>query len=849
MRGLAVLAVVAYHADFSWASGGFLGVSLFFTLSGFLITSLLLTNAAAESGAVSDGAGSGLRAGVSLSDFWRRRFRRLLPASLLAILLAAAFTVQSGTRDQLSRFDGDALAALGYAFNWRQVTTQAGYTGAASDPSALQHFWSLAIEEQFYILFPLLFAGIYWTRRGHRESANTILSLVVLVAMAVSFALAFAWGGADNADRVYFGTDTRAFEILAGVLAALLMFRFRPSFERARMVAALNGLGIAALVLLGVLSSTMTTFSPWLYDGGFGIVSFISVAAIMGIVVGGPAERLLANKVLVGTGKISYGLYLYHWPVFLYLTATRTGISNPWLLAAFQVSVSVGLAVVSYRFVETPIRRGAGVPEASRRFAAGSLAGIGVVALVAFGAGAVQRPEAADLVASITATIPGELPTTVEPEVAGAVLSRNVGNVGNVGNAQNGIGEPDELAAAHEPPAAPDSPSESSSARGRSESATLPRPPSTPEMDADRRGRATPVLGEDPTTAPTAEFIPSATASPNTEPSASMPDSGSPASPSTTPPSEQATSDGGPPETASPETAATSDSPTSSTPTPTTVASPAPRTQPSPTALSPTTPPPATSPSATTTTAAPATVAPTTTVPPTTSTTSTTPPTTVPPPVSASRVLVLGDSLSHDLFPFLSEALSQRAIASEVIGGPSEGPLEADVAWLDELRSSLASFDPDLVVFQSCCFGRRGVGSGPELRANDGTVVEADSPEMFAAHEELVRIMADEIRAVGARMVLIEVPISDPNPFYGPLPERMATFQQGYDRLVADQAWIETYDWNPILAPNGVYSETGVNHLGETVTFRLADGLHLTDIANALVAVNTAEFLAEPVAR
>ena len=135
---------------------------------------------------------------------------------------------------------------------------------------------------------------------------------------------------------------------------------------------------------------------------------------------------------------------------------------------------------------------------------------------------------------------------------------------------------------------------------------------------------------------------------------------------------------------------------------------------------------------------------------------------------------MLGDSLSHDLFPFLSEALAQRGITSEVIGGPSEGPLEADLPWLDELRSSLSSFEPDLVMFQSCCFGRQAIGSAPQLRSHDGTLVEAESPEMFEAHDELTRIMAREIASAEARMVLVRVPISDPNPFYGPLPERMA---------------------------------------------------------------------------
>ncbi len=830
LRGLAVLAVVAYHNEFAWASGGFLGVSLFFTLSGFLITSLLLTDAerlsktgtAGQTGQ-SSRASRASQAGIELTDFWRRRFRRLLPASLIAIIGAALFTVTSGTNDQLSRFDNDALASLGYIFNWRQVTTQAGYTGASSDPSALQHFWSLAIEEQFYILFPLIFAGIHLVRRGSRDSAATLLGLGAVALMAVSFIATFALGGANAADRVYFGTDTRMFEILAGVAAAVIVMRFRETFQSPANGRKLSAAAAVALAALAWWSSTASTVSGWLYDGGFALISFVSVVAIVGTISKGPLERMLATPPLVFTGKISYGLYLYHWPIFLWLTPLRTGIDNSWVLFGLRLAVSFAAATLSYRLVEQPIRAGAMAALSPRRFLAGATAAVAVVAAIAIGTGSVERPDAGDLIASITAapsadaaTVPqqtaapsvGEAPTIEsEPEVAGATQTRN-----DEAQPLSAIIDPSQFHGPVVPAALADSDTagrnqsveDETAVTGDSENDTTTNSNGTGEArlgDAESTEEISPESADPPAT--TTSAAPTTTSASTTTSSSST--TSAPTTTTTIPPT-TATTAAPPPSTTEPE-----------------------RATPRPTAPAPTT----TLPPATSTTVAPTTLPPTTTAPPQ--------------PVSAERVLVLGDSLSHDLFPFLSEALNQRGIASQVIGGPSEGPLEADVPWLDELRSSLASFNPDLVVFQSCCFGRRAVGSGPELRSIDGNVVEPDSPEMFAAHDQLTRIMADEIRNSGARMVMVRVPISDPNPFYGPLPERMASFQRDYDRLRAEQPWIEEIDWNPILAPAGVFSWTGTDHNGNTVEFRKADGLHLTDIANALVAVAVADYLATPV--
>ncbi|HEY6532107.1 MAG TPA: acyltransferase, partial [Acidimicrobiales bacterium] len=200
LRGLAVIGVLLFHGGFTWAKGGFLGVSTFFTLSGFLITNLLVREWDSTDA-------------IRLGRFWVRRFRRLLPAALIAIALIGLIWWRIGTPEQLATLRADMLAALGYVANWRFFSAGTSYADLFSAPSPLQHFWSLAIEEQFYVIFPLVVLGLM--RLGGRR----VLTAVLVAATLASVVLELALGG--NIDRVYYGTDTRAAELLLGALLAV----------------------------------------------------------------------------------------------------------------------------------------------------------------------------------------------------------------------------------------------------------------------------------------------------------------------------------------------------------------------------------------------------------------------------------------------------------------------------------------------------------------------------------------------------------------------------------------------------------------------------------------------------
>src|SRR5262245_42605972 len=202
-RGLAVAAVLLYHAGVPWMPGGFLGVSVFFTLSGFLITRLLLTEHAR-------------RGRIDRQWFWTRRFRRLLPASLAGIVLATAYTAAAGTPVQRATFRGDGLAALADVANWWFIHTGTAYGALSAEPSAVQHYWSLAIEEQFYLLFPLV-AALVLVRRGGRSIFTVALAAAVVASTAWA-----AWGGLAPT-AAYYATTTRAAELLMGALVAMVI--------------------------------------------------------------------------------------------------------------------------------------------------------------------------------------------------------------------------------------------------------------------------------------------------------------------------------------------------------------------------------------------------------------------------------------------------------------------------------------------------------------------------------------------------------------------------------------------------------------------------------------------------
>ena len=339
IRGLAVLAVLCFHNGFDWATGGFLGVSTFFTLSGFLITSLLI--------AERDATGT-----VRLREFWSRRFRRLMPASLLTLGGILVFGATVATADQIRSLRGDVFSALAYVANWRFIAVDRSYAELFSAPSPVQHFWSLAIEEQFYLAFPLLVVAVLAMSGGSRRVLGGVFA--ALVAASVAASLLLYQPGGDNL-RIYYGTETRAAELLLGALLAVLMFR-RFHVAAGPRRTALDVTGVVAVGATLWIWSSSTTSDAWLYRGGFALYALGSAAIIAAALQPGIVQRTLSIQALVWLGLISYGVYLVHWPVFLWLTEDRTGLTQ-WPLFGLRLAVTIPLAVASARLLEQPIRR------------------------------------------------------------------------------------------------------------------------------------------------------------------------------------------------------------------------------------------------------------------------------------------------------------------------------------------------------------------------------------------------------------------------------------------------------------------------------------------------------------
>ncbi len=343
LRGLAVFGVLVFHGRWSIAQGGFLGVSTFFTLSGFLITSLLLR----------DHARTG---GVGLRRFWTHRVRRLLPAALACLLLAVAYGATAGDPGQRQNLAGDVVAALGYAANWRFIASGQSYGDLFGAPSPVLHFWSLAIEEQFYVVFPLLVLLVVVVLRADRRRLAVVLGALTALSVGLSVALS------GSPDRVYFGTDTRAAEILLGALLAVALAgridALAAGTSRLPAQGALPWLGAAALVTMLALWSVTPQSATWVHRGGLAGYAVLSALVVLAALLPtGPVARLLAVRPLRELGRISYGVYLYHWPIFLWLTKGNTSLSGVPLFA-YHVGVTLGVAWLSFRYLEQPIRHG-----------------------------------------------------------------------------------------------------------------------------------------------------------------------------------------------------------------------------------------------------------------------------------------------------------------------------------------------------------------------------------------------------------------------------------------------------------------------------------------------------------
>ena len=345
LRAFAVAAVIAYHFGAGWAAGGFLGVDAFFVLSGYLITTLLL-------------AEFGRRRHISLPSFWARRARRLLPALLLVLAAVALYAEVLAPASQLDTLRGDGISSLFYFANWHFVLSGQSYFDLFSLPSPMRHLWSLAIEEQFYLVWPLIVLACLRVARGSRK----VLAGVCVAGIAASVAIMALLYEPTDPSRAYYGTDTRAHTLLVGAVLALVLMRHRP--ERPASVVALHLAGLAAAAACLWAWVSVSDQGSGLYHGG-SLVFAIAVAVVIASAVQptsratwSPLRGFLSLGVLRWTGLISYGLYLWHWPATVVLTEARTGLSGA-ALAVVRLALTVGAATLSFYLVEQPIRRGA----------------------------------------------------------------------------------------------------------------------------------------------------------------------------------------------------------------------------------------------------------------------------------------------------------------------------------------------------------------------------------------------------------------------------------------------------------------------------------------------------------
>ncbi len=347
IRAIAVLAVLVFHSALPWLPGGFLGVDVFFVLSGFLITTLLLQEVE--------------RTGrIHFRTFYLRRARRLLPALFLVFIASAVLAVIFAP-DAAARLREDIVASTFYVGNWWNILSDQSYFQAVGRPPMLQHLWSLGLEEQFYLIWPAVLVFVF--RKAGRDRVRKVALIGALASTVWMLILSFVMGMPTDNDpsRLYFGSDTHAMTILAGAaLATVWRPRSLPRQLAPGPKITLTAIGTLALAVMFWCFATLDESSALLYRGGF--LLFAAVSVIVIAIATHPAvamSKVLGIKPLVYLGKRSYGLYLWHWPIFLVL---RPGVDIGWTgLPAFglQFGITMIAAELSYRYVEMPIRHDA----------------------------------------------------------------------------------------------------------------------------------------------------------------------------------------------------------------------------------------------------------------------------------------------------------------------------------------------------------------------------------------------------------------------------------------------------------------------------------------------------------
>ncbi|QHW31324.1 acyltransferase family protein [Paenibacillus rhizovicinus] len=343
LRAIAVFAVIAYHLNLSWVPGGLLGVGIFFVLSGYLITDILLKQHA--------------KAGkLDLRDFWIRRARRLLPAMMIMLALVSSWLLVADP-GRLASMKGEIVSALLYYSNWRLIFHDVSYFESFGPPSPLGHLWSLAVEEQFYLIWPL--ALVFLIRSVKRR--GRLLFLILAGAAASAGAMAMLYVPGLDPSRVYYGTDTRAFGLLIGAALAVVWPSWKLSASISRRGSmAVDAVGTGGLIVVALMIALVGEYDAFLYRGGMVLLSIATAAVVAAMAH--PASRLarlIGSKPLQWFGARSYGIYLYHYPVIALSTPMAQVDEFHPLRALLQILASIALAELSWRFIEEPIRQGA----------------------------------------------------------------------------------------------------------------------------------------------------------------------------------------------------------------------------------------------------------------------------------------------------------------------------------------------------------------------------------------------------------------------------------------------------------------------------------------------------------
>lgn len=345
LRALAVLAVIIYHLNYNWAPGGLLGVGIFFVLSGYLITDLLIAQWSRHGR-------------LDMKDFWLRRARRLLPA-LLLLMVVVVMSVALFVPEQMGRLRGDVWAAVFYVSNWWLVFSEVSYFEKFGPPSPLGHLWSLAVEEQFYLIWPLLVAlGLSVVKR---RGPLVMLTLGLAALSAILMVVLYVPG--EDPSRIYYGTDTRVFALLIGAALAMMWPSRKLTTNisgKARLTLDVVGAASLAILLLSIWKTNQ--YDDFLYQGGLVLLSIVS--ALLVAVLAHPASALakvMGCKPLKWLGVRSYGIYLWHYPVIV--LTSPTGMEDGGVIAvvraALQLVACIVLAALSWKYVEEPIRHGA----------------------------------------------------------------------------------------------------------------------------------------------------------------------------------------------------------------------------------------------------------------------------------------------------------------------------------------------------------------------------------------------------------------------------------------------------------------------------------------------------------